>query len=332
MDFNLNAASFVSEKNFLPLDASVLYDVLILGGGPAGCTAAVYCMRKGVKTGIIVMKPGGQVSETYGIENYMGYRHIEGADLVEKFRDQVLQFGISYEEGTAVASVQAGTPHRVVLEDGRAYSARAIVAATGKSSRRLGVPGEEEFLGRGVAYCSTCDAPFFAGRRVAVAGGGNSAVEAAIDLARVATGVTVVQFLDGLTADAVLTESLARHPNVEIVTGHEVVRIEGDTAVSAVRVRERSSGAERDLAVDGIFVEIGLVPNSAPFRDAVRLNDAGEIAVDCGCRTSVPGIFAAGDVTDVPFKQIIVAAGEGAKAALAACEYVTRDGRDSVRE
>ncbi len=321
MEFKLAAGMFAEEQQFSPLDAEKIYDVLIVGGGPAGLTAAVYCLRKGAVTGIIVKEIGGQMALTSSVENYMGYRYINGIDLVEKFKDQALRFGIDYDEGGAVTAIEPGEIMKVKMEDGRSFSSRTLIVATGKSWRKLGVPGEEELLGRGVAYCSTCDAPFFAGKRVVVVGGGNSGLESAIDLARIAKGVVLVQFLDELTGDSILKERLRGFPHVRFLFGHEVTRINGADSVESVTVRDRKSGAEETLDAEGIFVEIGLVPTSDVFKGVLDLNVGGEITVDCACRTSVPGIFAAGDVTDVPFKQIIVAGGEGAKAALSACNY-----------
>ncbi|OHD65728.1 MAG: hypothetical protein A2176_13925 [Spirochaetes bacterium RBG_13_51_14] len=322
MDFNLSAGMFDSELNFNPLVSDKTYDVMILGGGPAGLTAAVYCIRKGVSTGLIVKEIGGQVALTAGVENYMGYRYINGVELVQKFKEQVFQFGIDYDEGTAVQSIDAGDIKKVHFEDGRVFSAKALIIATGKSWRKLGVPGEEEFRGRGVAYCSTCDAPFFSGKNVVVVGGGNSGVEAAIDLARVAEGVTMVQFLEKLTGDTILIDKLSAFKNVRVIYESEVTSIDGRDSVESVSVKNRKTGVVDQIAAQGIFVEIGLIPNSGIVKGLLQLNQAGEIMVDCSCRTSVPGIFAAGDVTDVPFKQIIVAGGEGAKAALTACNYV----------
>ncbi len=325
MDFNLSLGSFTTEQNFHPLDEAAVYDVMILGGGPAGLTAAVYCMRKGVSTAMALKHAGGQVAETSGIENYMGYRHINGMELVEKFREQVLQFGLAYEEGPEVGSVEYGKIKKVTMNDGRTFSARALIVCTGKSWRKLNVPGENEFIGRGVAYCSTCDAPFFAGRDVIVVGGGNSGLEAAIDLAKIASRVTVVQFLEKLTGDRVLIDRLMGFGNVGVLYSHEVAKISGDDEVRSVSLKDRTTGALKEVNASGIFVEIGLVPNSGPVKGVVELNQAGEIIVDCACTTSRPGIFAAGDVTTVPFKQIIIAAGEGAKAALSACEYLLKE-------
>lgn len=322
MDFNLSVSSFATVKNVRPIDTTAVYDVLILGGGPAGLTAAVYCMRKGVSTAIVLSKTGGQVAETAGIENYLGYRYINGSELADKFREQVIQFGIAYDEGSSVTTVEAGPPHRALLADGRTVTAKTVIIATGKSWRHLGVPGEAELAGKGVAYCATCDAPLFAGREVVVVGGGNSAIEAVLDLGRVGATVTMVQFLEHLTGDAILVDRLKEVAGLSILLNHEVAHIDGADAVDAVTVRDRSTGAERSIAARGVFVEIGMMPNSQPFRELCRLNDAGEVMVDSAGRTSRPGVFAAGDITDVPYKQIIIAAGAGATAALAACDYL----------
>jgi NADH-dependent peroxiredoxin subunit F len=325
MEFNISAGSFPTERKFEPLDAKKIYDVLILGGGPAGLTAAVYCMRKGVSAGMIVKEMGGQVAETTGIENYPGFRYIGGLELTDKFKEQVLQFGIGFEEGTGVASIQQGKVKKVALEDGRVFSSRAVIITTGKSWKKLNVPGEKEFSGRGVAYCSTCDAPFFEGKTVIVVGGGNSGLESAIDLAKIARKVILVQFLETLTGDKILADRLMEYRNVEILYENEVVRIMGEKSVESVTLRDRKSGREKEIQAQGIFIEIGLVPNTGFVKDILELNQTGEIIVDCACNTSSEGIFAAGDVTSVPFKQIINAGGEGAKAALSACEYILKN-------
>lgn len=322
MEFNLSTVSFVSEKNFLPVDVTRIYDVLIIGGGPAGLTAAVYCMRKGVSTAIIVKSMGGQVAETSGIENYMGYRYINGVELVDRFREQVGQFSIGYDEGHEVTSIENGGVKSVWLDDGRKLMAKALIIASGKSWRRLGVPGERELTGRGVAYCSICDAPLFAGKRVVVVGGGNSAVGAALDLAVTASRVTIVHRRDTLRADRIMSDRLASFRNVDYVYDSIITSINGENNVKSVNIKNFKSNSEYEFEADGIFVEIGLDPNSGFARDAVAMNGSGEIEVDSGCATSADGIFAAGDVTSVRYKQIIIAAGEGAKAALSACDYV----------
>lgn len=321
LTFNLPGLETIEQRT-VPLDSSTLYDVLIVGGGPAAMTAAVYCMRKGVKTGLITLDIGGQVAETSTVENYMGYRHIEGISLVQRFKEQVEQFEIGFLQGYKATRVIDGNIKKVECEDGNTYQAKSLIITTGKRWRRLNVPGEAELTGKGVAYCAICDAPLFKDKDVIVVGGGNSAVEAAIDLAKLATSVTVVQLLPSLTADKVLIDELSKFTNVTILFEHEIKAIHGSNAVESVTVRDIKTKQENTLRVQGIFIEIGLVPNTELVKNVVALNEYGEIIIDCSCRTSRPGIFAAGDVTSVPYKQIIIAAGEGAKAALSACDYV----------
>lgn len=326
MDFNVSVSAFATGHRAIPLDRDRVYDVIILGGGPAAMTAAVYCMRKGVSTALVARQLGGQVGETSGIENYLGYNYIGGMELVQKFSDHVRQFDIAIGEQEIVERVDNGTLKEIHLSDGTVCRAKAIIIATGTRWRKLNVPGEDRLLGRGVAYCAICDAPLFAGKEVAVVGGGNSGVEAAIDLARIAKRVTVVQNLDRLTADGVLVSALSGFGNVEALYGHAVEEIKGGNSVESVVVKSLEGERRVEIPVSGIFIEIGLMPNADMVKGAVELNRAGEIVVDCACRTGAPGIFAAGDVTSVPYKQIIIAAGEGAKAALSACEYVMKGG------
>ena len=325
MEFKLNIGTPETENRAVPMDSGVLYDVIIVGGGPAALTAAVYCMRKGVSTGLITMDFGGQLTDTSSVENYMGYSYISGIDLANRFKEQMRQFEIAVIDGKKAAAIEDGREKIVRLEDGSAFRARSLIITTGKSWRRLGVPGETELTGRGVAYCAICDAPLFAGKRVVVVGGGNSGIESAIDLAKIAEHVTVVQFLAELTADKILVDAFSAFTNTTVLYEHEVVEIVGEQQVEKVRIRNRANGEISALQAQGIFIEIGLVPNTAPVKDLLQLNEYGEIEVDCACRTSRPGIFAAGDVTSVPYKQIIIAAGEGAKAALSACDYVLRE-------
>jgi alkyl hydroperoxide reductase subunit F len=324
MDFNLSAVSFVTEKNFTPIATGKIYDVLIIGGGPAGMTAAVYCMRKGVDTAIVIKSIGGQVAETSSVENYLGYKYINGVELVDKFKEQVFQFSVGYEEGQGVAALEDGDIKKVTLEDGRVVQSRTLIIASGKSWKKLGVPGEQRLTGRGVAYCTICDAPLFAGKKVIVVGGGNSGVEAAIDLASVASEVVIVQLLDELTADKILLDKLMSFSNVSMIFSSRVTDIIGEDKVREVTVQNVDSGAVTQVSTDGIFIEIGLDPNSAFARGVVEMNSSSEILVDSRCATNIEGIFAAGDVTSVPFKQIIIAGGEGAKAALSACEYILK--------
>ncbi|HDP81300.1 MAG TPA: hypothetical protein ENN21_10710 [Spirochaetes bacterium] len=325
MELNLNLSELPGEHRAVEMDPDAVYDVMIIGGGPAALAAAVYCMRKGVSTGLITADFGGQVAETSAVENYMGYSYITGMELVGKFKDQVKQFDIAIKEGAKAVSLKDGKIKKVALDDGTAFRAKSVIITTGKSWRKLNVPGEKELTGRGVAYCAICDAPLFAGKRVVVVGGGNTAVESAIDLAKIAEHVTVVQFLSELTADKIIIDRFTPFTNTTVFYEHEVTEIRGEQSVSEVMVRNRTTGEIMPVQAQGIFIEIGLIPNTGAFRDTLELNEYGEIKVDCACRTSVPGVFAAGDVTSVPFKQIIIAAGEGAKAALSACEYVLRE-------
>ncbi len=324
MDFNLSTVSFISEKNFAPIDTGKIYDVLIIGGGPAGMTAAVYCMRKGAETAIIIRSIGGQVAETSSIENYLGYKYINGVDLVDRFREQVLQFSIGYEEGQGVLSIEDSEVKKVTLDDGRVIQSKTLIIASGKTWKKLGIPGEQRLTGRGVAYCTTCDAPLFAGKKVVVAGGGNSGVESAIDLASVAEEVVVVQLLEELTADKILLDKLEGFQNVSMIYKSRVIEITGEDKVREVIIENVESGETSKISADGLFVEIGLDPNSGFARGVVEMNSSCEIIVDSRCATNREGIFAAGDVTSVPFKQIIIAGGEGAKAALSACEYILK--------
>ena len=324
MEFNLSTISFVAEKNFVPIDSSKVYDVLIIGGGPAGMTAAVYCMRKGADTAIIIKSIGGQVADTASVENYLGYKYINGSELVDKFKEQVLQFSIGYEEGQGVSSIEDGGIKKVVLDDGRVIQSRTLIIATGKTWKKLGVPGEKQLTGRGVAYCTICDAPLFAGKKVVVAGGGNTGVEAAIDLVSVASEVVIIQLLEELTADKILLDKLKGFSNVSMIYNSRVTDISGGDKVKGVTVENVDTGSVTTIAADGIFIEIGLDPNSSFVRGVVEMNSSSEIVVDNRCATNREGIFAAGDVTDVPFKQIIIAGGEGAKAALSACEYILK--------
>ncbi len=325
MNFNLNAGIMTSENKAVPLDTQKIYDVLIIGGGPAALTAAVYCIRKGVDTGLITIDFGGQVAETSAVENYMGYKYIEGIELVEKFKEQVKQFEIGLSDGLKAVSVTDGSIKSVTLEDGSIYKARALIITTGKSYRKLNVPGEKELSGRGVAYCAICDAPLFAGKRAVVVGGGNSGIEAAIDLARVASHVIIIQNLADLTADKILRDSFSGFKNTEVLYEHSVTRIKGTRAVEGVTIRNLKTGETREVPAQGVFVEIGLVPNIDFVAGLLELNEFNEIIVDHTCRTNRPGIFAAGDVTSIPYKQIIIAGGEGAKAALSACDYLLRE-------
>ncbi len=301
-----------------------MYDVAILGAGPAGITAAVYCARKQLKITLLTENIGGQALWSSAVENYLGYEYISGADLVAKFEEHLKKFPVDIVYQPAVKIAASGKIFKVTGRDGAQYSARAVIVASGKIPRELGAIGENEFRGRGVTYCATCDAPLFAGKDVAVVGGGNSGLEAAIQLIPQSPRVYIIERESKLPADEVYVAKVRSAPNAEILLDSQVVEITGDIMVETARVLNRTTGDERILPVGGIFVEIGLLPNSGPVNGLVDTNKRGEIVVDNAGRTSRSGIFAAGDVTDVPDKQIIVAAGEGAKAALSAYDYLVR--------
>ncbi len=301
-----------------------MYEMIIVGGGPAGLTAAVYVARKQLNALLVSADIGGQVNLTLRVENYMGYQFIEGPELIDKFNAQVKQYPLEQKIGYKVASIsQVDGGFEVKTEDGTAYQGRSVLYATGKRSRKLGVPGEDRLGGRGVTYCAICDGPIFAGQNVAIIGGGNSAVEAALDMVKIATHVHLVS-LTQFTCESILGESLKKAKNLSIYLEHQVVEIEGESLVEAVRIKDTATGEEKRLEVGGVFVEIGLVPNSEPVKGLVQLNQTGEVTINASCETGVPGLYAAGDVTDVPEKQIVVAAGEGAKAALQAHRYLQR--------
>ena len=301
-----------------------MYDLMIIGGGPAGLAAGVYAARKQLKTLLLSGDTGGQINTTLGIENYLGYQFIEGPELINKFLTQVEQFPIDQKIGDKIRQLKKiKNGFEAITEDGDKYQSKAVVFATGKKPRKLNVPGETELTGRGVSYCAICDGPVFAGQKVAVVGGGNSAVEAVLDLVKIAEHVSLVS-LAPLTSDPVLSNQLKDAKNLTIFLEHEPIEIKGQGLVESIRIKNIKSEEEKELAVGGVFIEIGLVPNSDAVQELVKLNKWGEVTITPRNETSLPGLFAAGDVTDVPEKQIIVAAGEGAKAALQAHRYLQR--------
>jgi len=301
-----------------------MYDLIIIGGGPAGMTAAVYAARKRLTTLLISQDLGGQPNATAGVENYMGYQFIEGPELMQKFEEQVKRFPVDVKIGQEVSNLsQISQGFEVRTEKGESYQAKAVIIATGKRPRPLNVPGEEKLRGKGVTYCAICDGPLFAGMKVAVIGGGNSALEAAGDMVKIASHVYLVS-LTPLTGDQILIDKLKNANNLTISLEHEVLEVKGRNFVEGIRIRDLKSGQEKELEVGGVFVEIGLIPNSEFVKQVVTLNHLGEIEVNCANETGVPGLFAAGDVTNVPEKQIVVAAGEGAKTTLQAYHYLQR--------
>lgn len=298
------------------------FDVLVLGGGPAGASAAIYSARKGLHVAVIAGHIGGQVRETVGIENLISVPQTTGAQLADALGRHISHYQIEVFENREIdkADLQ-GKEKSVRVVGGEVFIAPAVIIATGAGWRRLNVEGENEYIGRGVAFCPHCDGPFYKDRHVAVIGGGNSGIEAAIDLAGICSKVTVFEFADTLKADQVLQAKAGSLPNVEVFTSSQTTRVIGNgEKVTGIRVKNRLTGEEYDYPLDGIFVQIGLSANSAPFRDVLDVTPVGEIKVDSFCRTKLPGVYAAGDVSDVPYKQIIIAMGEGAKAALSAFE------------
>ncbi|MFH1791004.1 MAG: FAD-dependent oxidoreductase [Candidatus Omnitrophota bacterium] len=296
-----------------------MHDLIIIGAGPAGITASVYAARKRMAFAVISVDIGGQTSWSGDVENYTGYQFVSGPELAGKFADHMKQYSIDVREGEKAAGIARNGDNFTVTTDSGVYHAKSVIIATGKRSKELGVPGEKEFKNKGLTYCATCDGPLFSGKDVAVIGGGNSALDAALQLRRIARKVYVVNNTDRLGGDPIMREKVLNDPVIDVRNGTVVTEILGERFVTGMGVK--SSGAGDVIGVSGIFVEIGLIPNT-DFVTGVDKNAAGEIMVDSFNRTSVPGIFAAGDVTDVPEKQIIIAAGEGAKAALSVFRYL----------
>ena len=296
-------------------------DVAVIGGGPAGAAAAIYSARKGLKVAVVAGRIGGQVRDTLGIENLISVPYTEGVKLAADMRGHLTAAGVQVLDDRSVEELVDGEIKILHLKGGERVRAAQVIVATGARWRELGVPGEREHIGRGVAFCPHCDGPFYKGRRVAVVGGGNSGVEAAIDLAGICSAVTLFEFGESLRADAVLQRKLATLPNVTVVTNARTTEVVGDgSKVTAIRYEDRVARTITTRELDGIFVQIGLAPNSALVKDLVEVNRAGEIVVDGRGRTSKAGIYAAGDVANLPYKQIIIAMGDGAKTALAAFE------------
>ncbi|MDR3268053.1 MAG: alkyl hydroperoxide reductase subunit F [Tannerella sp.] len=298
------------------------YDVIVIGGGPGGSAAAIYSARKGLRVALLAERIGGQVKETVGIENLISVSYTTGENLAANLKAHIQTYPVNMFEYRRVEKVEMDGKEKIVTATGgEKFVAPVVIIATGASWRKLNVPGETKYTGHGVAFCPHCDGPFYKGKHVAVVGGGNSGIEAAIDLAGICSKVTVFEFLDELKADRILQEKAKSQPNIELFLSTQTLEVVGDEEkVTGIRVKNRRTDEERLIELDGIFVQIGLMPNSAVFKELVNTNRAGEIEIDTHCRTSQPGIYAAGDVTTVPFKQIIISMGEGAKAALTAFE------------
>ena len=306
------------------------YDVLVVGGGPAGASAAIYTARKGLSTAIVAERMGGQVADTQGIENMISNSYTVGSKLVDDITRHIKEYPIDILENRRVDSFQFGestnspelsAAHKANLSSGEVVTFRQLIFATGAKWRELNVPGEKEYLGRGVAFCPHCDGPIYKGKEIAVIGGGNSGVEAAIDLAGICKKITLLEFSPELKADQVLVERLRKTSNIHVVTNAQTIEVVGDgTTVTALKYKSRATEELLHLPLAGVFVQIGLVPNSSTLKGLVETTKFGEIVIDARGRTSRTGVYAAGDVTTVPYKQIVISMGEGAKAALAAFE------------
>lgn len=308
------------------LSAKAPYDVLVVGGGPAGSAAAIYAARKGIRTGVIAERFGGQVMDTLGIENFISVEHTEGPKLVQALEQHVKSYEVDIMNlQRATALRKSGNGIELELANGAVLKSKSVILSTGARWREMNVPGEQEYRGKGVAYCPHCDGPLFKGKRVAVIGGGNSGVEAAIDLAGIVSHVTLIEFDSKLRADAVLQTKLNSLSNVTVIKSALTKEVIGDgSKVSGLRYQDRTNDSLHAIELEGIFVQIGLLPNTDWLKGTIELSKHGEVIVDAKGETSLPGVFAAGDCTTVPYKQIIIAMGEGAKASLGAFDYLIR--------
>jgi len=301
------------------------FDVLVVGGGPAGASAAIYAARKGIRTGIVAERFGGQVMDTLGIENFIGTKYTEGPKLAASLEEHVKEYGVDVIKLQRAKRLEKKELIEIELENGAVLKSKTVILSTGARWRNVGVPGEAEFKNKGVAYCPHCDGPLFAGKRVAVIGGGNSGVEAAIDLAGIVKHVTVLEFNSELKADAVLQERLNSLPNATVLTNVQTKEITGTDKVNGITYTDRETGEDHHIELEGVFVQIGLVPNTDWLGDTVERTRFGEIVVNSHGATNVPGVFAAGDCTNSPYKQIIISMGSGATAALGAFDYLIRN-------
>ena len=326
--------SGAAAKDAEKLNAKGAFDVLVIGGGPAGNTAAIYAARKGIRTGIVAERFGGQVMDTMDIENFTSVTKTQGPKFAAAMEEHVREYEVDIMNLQKVASIKGAEETasglvEVTLDNGARLESKTVILSTGARWRQMNVPGEQEYATRGVAYCPHCDGPLFKGKRVAVIGGGNSGVEAAIDLAGIVEHVTLLEFADILRADQVLQDKLASLPNTTVIKSALTTEVVGDgSQVTALRYQDRVSGEDREIELAGIFVQIGLLPNTDFLKGSeVELSNRGEIVVNERNETNVKGVFAAGDCTTVPYKQIIIATGEGAKASLSAFDYIIRSGQ-----
>ena len=317
------------ERDAEKMNEKDAFDVLVIGGGPAGAAASIYSARKGIRTGIAAQRFGGQVLDTMSIENFISVKATEGPKLVRALEEHVRDYDIDVMNlqtaSRLVPAAEQGGLHTVEFESGASLKAKTVILSTGARWREMNVPGEQEYRTRGVAYCPHCDGPLYKGKRVAVIGGGNSGVEAAIDLAGLVKHVTLLEFADTLRADEVLQKKLNSLPNVTVIKSAMTTEVIGDgSKVTGLIYQDRSTEELHTVELEGIFVQIGLLPNTEWLKDSVALSKHGEIEIDVRCATSIPGVFAAGDATTVPYKQIIIAMGEGSKASLSAFDHIIR--------
>lgn len=304
-----------------------IFDTIIIGGGPAGITATIYAVRRNLKVLLLTKDIGGQAALSGDIENYPGFSVISGADLASKFRLDLVNFenqGLWLKEGVEVTELSGADPDFLVkTNEGVTYHGKTVIIASGRIPRLLNIPGEKELFGKGVATCATCDAPFYKDKDVAVVGGGNSALDAAFALLKVARSVTIINITDQLRGDEILLKNVTSSPKVKVLNNHEVLEILGDQVVSGIKIKDKQSGEEQVLPILGVFIEIGWTP-SISFDNLTDKNDKGEIEVDAFGATSVPGIYAAGDVNNLWGEQIVIAAGEGSKTALRVAEHISK--------
>lgn len=304
----------------------MIYDLIIIGGGPAGITAGIYAARKKLKILLVTKEFGGQMNKAHEVENYPGITLMMGADLTKKFVEHLKKFDIEIKEGKNIRELKkTNKEFEAILEDGEKFETKTIIIASGKNPRPLKVPGEERLVGKGVTYCSICDAPLFKGKDVAVIGGGNAGLDAAMDLTKYANKIYVLEFMEKILGDESTQEKLRASGKVELITNVATKEIKGKKFVESLVYEDKKTGKTKEIKVQGVFVEIGYVPSSEFIKDLVEFNKAGEIMINPkNNSTKTPGVFAAGDVTGIPYKQIVIAASEGAKAALSAYEYLTK--------
>lgn len=302
----------------------MLYDLIIIGGGPAGITAGIYAARKKLKTLLITKEWGGQITKANEIENWPGTKKISGIDLIKQMSAQLKQYEIEIEENKEVIDLNKKGDNFKIRDNDKEYEAKAVIIATGKIPRTLNIPGEEEFKGKGVSFCATCDAPLFKDKTVAVIGGGNAGFSTAMDLIKYAKKIYILEFLEEMKGDLVLKEKLEQSRKVEFHTNVAVKEIKGGKFVESLLYEDRKTSEDKELKVDGVFIAVGTMAKVGFAEKLVELNQIGEIVIDKDNYTKTPGLFAAGDITDIKYEQIVIAAGEGAKAALAATDYLSK--------